>query len=243
MKKIPLIIATLIAVSGSAQVSMSEVAEGLKVAQAGDTIVVANGVYRDVNLVWKAFGTTDRPIVVRAQEAGKVVLSGNSSLCIAGEWIVVDGLFFTDGYTTRQNVVEFRAGDNVANNCTLTNTVIDGFCPPDRSVRQSYIGLYGRHNEVSHCSFLNKLNFGVTLIVWLNEERNLRNFHRIENNYFGRRPVYGSNGAETIRVGTSREAQESSNTIIRGNMFEECNGEVEVVSIKSSYNIIENNLF
>lgn len=35
----------------------------------------------------------------------------------------------------------------------------------------------------------------------------------------------------------------SSNTVIEENMFHHCNGEVEVVSIKSSDNIIRNNVF
>ena len=52
--------------------------------------------------------------------------------------------------------------------------------------------------------------------------------------------VYGSNGAETMRVGTSQQAYSSSNTVIENNLFERCSGEVEVISIKSSDNIIRN---
>jgi poly(beta-D-mannuronate) lyase len=81
----------------------------------------------------------------------------------------------------------------------------------------------------------------VTLIVILNDKRCLENYHLIDHNYFGERPVYGSNGAETMRVGTSQQAYSSSNTIIENNLFERCSGEVEVISIKSSDNIIRNN--
>ena len=107
----------------------------------------------------------------------------------------------------------------------------------------SYILLYGRHNRVDHCTLTGKLNLGVTLIVMLNEERSQQNFHRIDHNWFGPRPVYGSNGAETIRVGTSQQAYSSSNTLIEENLFDRCNGEVEVVSIKSSDNTIRRNVF
>ena len=81
----------------------------------------------------------------------------------------------------------------------------------------------------------------MTLIVILNDKRCLENYHLIDHNYFGERPVYGSNGAETMRVGTSQQAYSSSNTIIENNLFERCSGEVEVISIKSSDNIIRNN--
>lgn len=103
--------------------------------------------------------------------------------------------------------------------------------------------MYGRRNRVDHCTFAGKLNLGVTLIVMLNEERSQQNFHRIDHNHFAPRPVYGSNGAETIRVGTSQQALRSSNTLIEENLFERCDGEVEVVSIKSSDNIVRRNLF
>ena len=81
------------------------------------------------------------------------------------------------------------------------------------------------------------------MAVILNGERDRNNNHRIDHNYFGERPILGSNGGETIRVGTSHHAFFSSNTVIEDNMFHHCNGEVEVVSIKSSDNIIRNNVF
>ena len=80
------------------------------------------------------------------------------------------------------------------------------------------------------------------MIVILNDERCLENHHQIDHNYFGERPVYGSNGAETMRVGTSQQAYSSSNTVIENNLFERCSGEVEVISIKSSDNVIRNNI-
>lgn len=96
---------------------------------------------------------------------------------------------------------------------------------------------------MDHCTLTGKLNLGVTLIVMLNEPRSQQNHHRIDHNWFGPRPVYGSNGAETIRVGTSQQAYSSSNTLIEENLFDRCNGEVEVVSIKSSDNVIRRNVF
>ena len=160
---------------------------------------------------------------------------------IAGEWLSVSGLHFTDGYAPKGSVIEFRNGQELANHCRLTNCVIDKFNPSRRDQAYSYILLYGRHNRVDHCSLTGKLNLGVTLIVILNDERCLENHHRIDHNYFGERPVYGSNGAETMRVGTSQQAYSSSNTVIENNLFERCSGEVEVISIKSSDNIIRNN--
>lgn len=222
-------------------VTLPEVASCLKTAQPGDQIYIKDGQYKDMQLKWIGKGTEKSPITIEALNPGKVKVEGGSTLRIAGEWLSVSGLHFTDGYAPKGSVIEFRNGQELANHCRLTNCVIDKFNPSRRDQAYSYILLYGRHNRVDHCSLTGKLNLGVTLIVILNDERCLENHHRIDHNYFGERPVYGSNGAETMRVGTSQQAYSSSNTVIENNLFERCSGEVEVISIKSSDNIIRNN--
>lgn len=224
------------------EVTLPEVASCLKTAQPGDQIYIQDGLYKDVQLKWVSKGTEKAPILIAALHPGKVKITGGSSLRLAGEWMSVSGLYFTDGYAPKGAVIEFRNGRELANHCRLTDCVIDGFNPSRRDWAYSYVLLYGRHNRVDHCSLTGKLNLGVTLIVILNDERCLENHHQIDHNYFGERRVYGSNGAETIRVGTSQQAYKSSNTVLEDNLFERCSGEVEVVSIKSSDNVIRNNV-
>lgn len=163
---------------------------------------------------------------------------------MCGEWIVVEGLVFRDGTTGgKAAVIEYRLGKEAANNCRITNCVIDSFNPKVRNIAYPYVALYGRHNRFDNNSLLNKLNLGVTVVVMLDQERDQQNFHRIDHNYFGPRPVYGSNGAETMRVGTSVQAMTSSFTTIEQNYFDRCSGEVEIVSIKSCDNTIARNVF
>lgn len=225
------------------RVAAGDVAATLREAKPGDRIVIEDGVYNDLTLKWLGRGTEKKPLRIEAQTPGGVVFTGTSTLRLAGEWVEVSGLCFRDGHAPSGSVIEFRNGREVANHCRLTECVVDGYNPARRDMAYSYILLYGRHNRVDHCTLTGKLNLGVTLIVMLNEERSQQNFHRIDHNWFGPRPVYGSNGAETIRVGTSQQAYSSSNTLIEENLFDRCNGEVEVVSIKSSDNTIRSNVF
>lgn len=225
------------------RVAAGDVAATLREAKPGDRIVIEDGVYNDLTLKWLGRGTEKKPLRIEAQTPGGVVFTGTSTLRLAGEWVEVSGLCFRDGHAPSGSVIEFRNGREVANHCRLTECVVDGYNPARRDMAYSYILLYGRHNRVDHCTLTGKLNLGVTLIVMLNEERSQQNFHRIDHNWFGPRPVYGSNGAETIRVGTSQQAYSSSNTLIEENLFDRCNGEVEVVSIKSSDNTIRRNVF
>lgn len=246
LKYLLLVVAVLAAATLSAReyrVAAGDVAATLREAKPGDHIVIEDGVYNDLTLKWLGRGSEKKPLRIEAATPGGVIFTGTSTLRLAGEWVEVSGLCFRDGHAPSGSVIEFRNGREVANHCRLTECVVDGYNPVRRDMAYSYILLYGRHNRVDHCTLTGKLNLGVTLIVMLNEERSQQNFHRIDHNWFGPRPVYGSNGAETIRVGTSQQAYSSSNTLIEENLFDRCNGEVEVVSIKSSDNTIRRNVF
>ncbi|WP_418982730.1 chondroitinase-B domain-containing protein [Alistipes sp.] len=234
---------TMPAAAREYRVTLGAVAETLRTAQPGDRIVVEDGTYTDMELRWSGAGAEERPVVIEAATPGGVVIGGASTLRFAGKWIEIRGLHFRDGYAPSGAVIEFRNGREVAEDCRLTECAVDNYNPARRDAAYSYVLLYGRRNRVDHCTLTGKLNLGVTLIVMLNEERSQRNHHRIDHNWFGPRPVYGSNGAETIRVGTSQQAYTSSNTLIEENLFDRCDGEVEVVSIKSSDNVIRRNVF
>ena len=84
---------------------------------------------------------------------------------------------------------------------------------------------------------------GVLIAVTLDNEGSRKNFHSIDHNYFGRRLPLGSNSGEIIRIGNSQHALFYSNTHITDNLFEECDGEAEVISVKSCGNLVKNNIF
>src|SRR5690242_1714953 len=65
-------------------------------AQPGDTVVLQNGTWNDVTIKLNCSGTEKKPIVFKAQTAGKVLISGQSALKLGGNYIVVDGLLFTN---------------------------------------------------------------------------------------------------------------------------------------------------
>ncbi|MGH1364076.1 MAG: polysaccharide lyase 6 family protein [Calditrichia bacterium] len=210
----------------------------------GDTLVLANGSWMDADVLFEGTGTADQPIVLMAEEPGKVVFSGASRLRLAGEHLVVSGLAFIDGHTPRGAVIEFRKDrKTLANNCRVTNCVIDNYNPEDRFKQDSWVYMHGKNNRFDHNYLANKKNSGVALVVRLNDPRSQQNFHRIDHNFFGYRPRLGSNGGETLRVGVSTYSLSSSNTIIEDNYFYRCNGETEIASIKSSDNIVRRNTF
>ena len=224
--------------------NITELNEANKKAQPGDVIVLTNGEWKNVTIVLNCSGTKKQPITIKAQSAGKVIITGVSQLKLGGNFLIVDGLYFTNGYAGDDAVINFRINkDQLANNCRVTNCLVNDFNNPKRMDENYWVSFYGKNNRLDHCSFKDKKNIGVLLAVILDDERSRENFHSIDNNYFGRRPPLASNGGEIIRVGVSQHAEFNSNTQITDNYFDNCDGETEIVSIKSGRNVIKNNLF
>ncbi|MBT8074378.1 MAG: DUF4957 domain-containing protein [Xanthomonadales bacterium] len=224
--------------------SQSEYNDAVKDLEPGDTIVLANGEWKNFEILFSGTGLEDKPITLNAEENGKVFITGVSNLRIAGEYLVVSGLVFKDGYTPTSEVVSFRHNKkNLANNSRITEIVIDGFNNPERTESDYWVSMYGKNNRFDHNYLAGKNNNGVTMAVRLNSEASQENHHRIDHNYFGHRPILGSNGGETLRIGTSHYSMSNSFTVVEDNYFDRCDGEVEIISNKSGNNIIRGNVF
>ena len=223
--------------------NINEFDQAVKMLKAGDSLVLANGVWKDVQFKLKGQGTKDKYIYLVAETPGKVFIEGKSRLQFSGEYLHISGLVFQNGSTPKTAVIEFRTSSTeYAYNSVLSNCVIDNF-NQHKDTSDHWVSLYGKENRVEYCYFGGKANEGVTLVVWPNDSNSINNNHLVTRNYFGPRPRLGSNGGETIRIGTSHVCHLNSGTIIEGNYFERCNGEVEIVSNKSGGNKFLNNTF
>jgi poly(beta-D-mannuronate) lyase len=224
--------------------NIDELKKANKDAKAGDIIVLQNGVWNDVTIELNCSGTREQPITFKAQEAGKVLIGGHSQLKLGGNFIVVDGFYFTNGYAGDDAVIDFRIDKKqLANNCRVTNSAINDFNNPKRLDENYWVSFSGKNNRIDHCSFLNKKNMGVLVAVILDDDRSRENFHSIDHNYFGVRLPLASNSGEIIRIGVSQHCEFNSNTQITDNFFEHCDGETEIISVKSCRNVVRNNLF
>lgn len=226
---------------------VSDVDEYSKVAKslaAGDVVQLKDGTWNDFEILFSGQGSKNKPITLEAQTSGKVILSGLSNLRLAGEHLVVKGLVFKDGYTPTGAVISFRRNKKeYANNSRVTEVVIDNYSNPDKQESDYWVALYGKNNRFDHSYLAGKRNKGVTMAVRLDSEQSQQNNHSIDHNYFGPRPVFGSNGGETLRIGTSHYSLTDSLTVVENNYFERCDGEVEIISVKSGKNKLRNNTF
>ncbi len=72
---------------------------------AGDKVILKDGSRKDQQLIFDGTGTEKAPVVLTTEKPGITKLSGNSTFKVDATWLIVDGLFFTDGYSTKNDVI------------------------------------------------------------------------------------------------------------------------------------------
>ncbi len=220
-----------------------ELHAALSNAKPGDHIVMANGEWKDIQMKVTVSGTEDKPITLSAETPGKVIIQGKSNLQLGGDFITVKGLYFVNGHSPTRSVIHFAVNDTVANHCVVTNCVIKDYNKMQRNFQDLWVNLKGRNNQLDHCYLAGKSNRGPTIRVDLKGNQNINNHHKIIHNHFGPRPPKGGPSAETIQIGNSHTSMCPSYTLVANNLFEECNGEVEIISSKTNFNEFRNNVF
>ncbi len=217
-------------------------AEAAKTIAAGDTIILQDGTWTDARLKVHAEGTAEKPVTIKAQTAGKVVFTGDSRVSIAGEHIVVDGLWFQN--PTGEEAIELRIdSDELANDCRITNCAVTNELQTVPGTSARFVSIYGARNRIDHCYIAGKTSEGTTMVVWLSNEAKDQGKHRIDHNHFGPRQRLGKNGGETIRLGDSKTSMQTAACVVEHNLFEKCDGEAECISNKSCGNIYRFNTF
>jgi len=224
--------------------NMTELNSAIDNAQPGDVIVMSNGVWKDAEMEFRAKGLTNNPIVLKAETPGQVFIEGQSFLKISGQYLEVHGLYFRNGYTPINSVIQFKSDiKNAAYDCKVVSCVIENFTQLDRTKKDHWIEFWGQRNELLSCYIAGKSNNGPTVRAELKGNQHANCYHLIANNYFGPRPRRGGPRGETMQLGDSYTSMVPGFIEVRENFFDKCNGEVEVISSKTNYNKFINNVF
>ena len=206
----------------------------------GTEIIVPNGIYRDFQITISASGAEGAPITFRAENPGYVILTGRSTITVTGNFVHVDGFFFTDGWAP--NAISFA---NNPTNGQLTRNAIVNFNPPLATQDTRWVRITGRNHVIVENYFRGKTNRGMMLeIVRLQSGSGIPDNHYIARNFFGDFARGNSNGWETVRIGLSGTSLTgSANCIMEFNFFHRTDGENEIISNKSNGNIYRFNTF
>ena len=196
----------------------------------GDVVLLPDATWENQRLTFRGKGTAEKPITLKATNPGKFVLTGKSSLTVEGEWLVVEGVVLRNAGIEGAEGIALKGSNH-----RLTSSIVDG------STHKFAVRLHGTRHRVDHCYFASKTTEGPTLQIEVDAKE--PNHHRVDHNHFGFRPPLGQNGGETIRIGYSHQSMNNSRTTVEQNLFERCNGEIEIISSKSCENTYRSNTF
>ena len=141
------------------------------------------------------------------------------------------------------NSVQFRGnGGQPARHARLTDCAFTDLSPEEGSSK--WVLIFGQNNTIDHCHFSGKNSKGALITVELGYLKDSETAgHQIFRNYFGNVAAQEGTDNETIRVGASQDQNKRAQCSVRENLFFSCDGEPEIISNKSSYNVYLKNTF
>ncbi len=208
-------------------VSSQETLEAaLLAAQPGDCIVLADGNYEAPGIT--VTGSAEAPIVIRSQNPLGAVFNDGQLEVSASSYLVFDGLTFATPDTMKVIDCQYTRFTR----CKFALTVEDDWFV--------MFGNMSQHNRVDHCEFGPKQNTPGPFIV-VGQEDTMSHDDRFDHNYFHDNGPPAVNEKESIRIGWSGVYTTVASEIVEYNLFENCDGDPEIVSIKTHQNIVRYN--
>lgn len=208
-------------------------------AKAGDVILLNDGTYsgRVFNITSKK-GTAASPITIKAVHQDKAIISGTGTFSVKdSSYIVIQGLQFTN--TGNSSILLYRS-DHVRVTRNTFHQIENG---TTSAIHWVYIsGSTAGDNTIDRNLFENKKDPG-NFISIAGSDTAVSQGNYIGYNYF--RNIGPESGAnlEAVRVGLSYTSLSNGNTTVEFNLFENCTGDDEVISVKSAANIVRFNTF
>ncbi|HEY2955370.1 MAG TPA: polysaccharide lyase 6 family protein [Candidatus Eisenbacteria bacterium] len=223
--------------------SIAALKEALAGALPGDVIEMAEGSYSDSGTIAIARGGVEGfPVTLRARTRGGVVLAGALSFEVRKTaHVTVEGLVFE---TSAAPAIEIKASHHVRvtrNAFRLHETV-----PGNWVLVDGGYGLpepWSHDNRIDHNRFEGKSQPGNFVTVRGSSAPDARSSQRdrIDRNYFRQSGPRIPNGMEAVRLGSSAMSRSSGFTTVESNLFEDCDGDPEIVSVKASDDVVRFN--
>lgn len=226
-----------------------DLSDYVNAAAPGDIFIVPNGTYNDFESTFTGIGTASNPIIVKAETVGGVTLTGESHFVFKkAAHIILEGFIFdAQGDET---LVKLEGSNHIR----ITQNVFE--LETEESIKWVFIGGFwsdntfeheSHHNRVDHNIFQNKTTPGhyITVDGTNDGDEDFRQskYDRIDHNYFKNNGPRAANEQESIRIGWSEMSMSSGFTVVEFNLFENCDGDPEIISVKSCDNIIRHNTF
>ncbi|RKG72257.1 polysaccharide lyase 6 family protein, partial [Corallococcus terminator] len=221
--------------------SLDELRSLIGSALPGDRIELADGTYtNNTPIEVSVHGTEQDPIVITAKTVGGAIIGGSASFHVEGaSHVILRGFKLT--HAVEEDDVALRIVGS-----THVRFTRNEFAIKDTTSISTWMRLEGRgsgYNRIDHNDFHDKTSSNVFLAVYGDApdgSLGMSQHDRIDHNSF-RKLTLDDEGGECLRIGDSKRGPVSAYTLVEANLFEECNGDPEVISNKSSENVFRGN--
>jgi len=210
-------------------IALTRLAPALSYAKPGTILKLLPGRYEGLRLTINQSGTPDHPIVIDGGD--HVTLSGATQIDIRGDWVTLRRITFENSgrYTIQLN----GRGDKLFN---------ASFRKCGADVHAACVAVYGQNAEVAFTDFIASRSVSLQI---RGDERRIPRHAYVHHNRFLNIPRLSDNGQEPIQVaakgGTTTDDRYFSR--IDSNIFYKTDGDIEAISLKSSYNYVVGNVF
>ena len=231
-----------------------DLADAVNSATGGGTFIVSNGTYNDFESSFEIRATENNPVIIKAESVGGVTLTGESHFVFKkSAFVTLEGFVF-DG-KGEDTLVKLEG----CNNIRITRNVFE--LETSESIKWVFVGgvwndntypfqYPSHHNRIDHNTFQNKETPGHYITIdgtfdntGSDEVYYQSQYDVIEYNHFKNNGPRAVNEQESIRIGWSEMSESSGHTTVAHNLFEDCDGDPEIVSVKSCDNTIKHNTF
>ena len=213
----------------------------------GDSILLADGNYDIGGVSITRTGTQDLPIHIMAEHPLAAHIVGSSYITLKRvEYIEIRGIDFDVNAVA--SIIKMEGANHIrVTRCRMT-------MEKESDTQTSKWVLIGdvwnadtctsHHNRIDHNLFENKLDGGAWVVIdGCHGTPRISQYDRIDHNIFRNNTPRMDNEKETLRMGVSDLSMQPAYTTVEYNLFEDCDGDPEIVSGKSCNNVVRYNTF
>ncbi len=214
----------------------------------GDTILVMDGNYNLGGVKVARGGSATKPIIIKSKKLHGAIIIGASTFTLSNQsYVTYEGFYFNlEPVSTifkMEGCSNIRITRNWMKMKTLTSTQTSKWITVGDIWENEICNSHD--NRIDHNLLEGKYDQGAWIIIDGSHGTipAISQHDRIDHNIFRDNTPRVANEKETIRIGVSDLCKLDAFTVVENNLFEDCDGDPEIVSVKSCKDTIRNNTF
>ncbi len=228
--------------------TVTQFKDALAAMNPGDTVLVLDGSYNLGGVKVTRGGSGLKPIVIMSKNQHAAKITGASSFSLSAvSYVIFSGFEFNLEPVSTIFKMEGCSFVRITRNKFQMKNLSDTQTSKWITVGEVWENevCNSHHNRIDHNLFDGKYDQGAWVIIDGSHGTvpAISQHDLIDHNIFRNNTPRVTNEKETIRLGVSDLSHKDAFTVVEYNLFEDCDGDPEIVSVKSNCDTVRNNTF